>query len=195
MKKYLLIFLAIPLLAMECKYRKFEFAPTINIDETYVVDENGPYSEQQTITREQVLDALDIPETANIKEFNIEKMALQVTVLDGNEASLILASGRLQLGSSKPKVFEDFPVSLVAVNAYWIGLNSLIAECVDALTDKIEAYILNKDTAPLNIEIYGDSSPTGGQKVNVKLQLKITGTVKYEDCIETLSIIGDDCDI
>jgi hypothetical protein len=31
--------------------------------------------------------------------------------------------------------------------------------------------------------------------VNAKLQLKITGTVKYEDCIETLSIIGDDCDI
>ena len=32
MKKYLLIILAIPLLAMECKYRKFEFAPTINVD-------------------------------------------------------------------------------------------------------------------------------------------------------------------
>ncbi len=195
MKKYLLIILVIPLLAMECQYRKFEFAPTINVEEAYIVEEAGPYSEEQIITREQVLDELDIPETAEIKEFNIEKISLKVGVLENNEASLILASGKLQLGTQKPEVFKNFPISLVGVDVGWIGLNDLIADGVGALKNKLEGYILGEDTAPFTIEVYGDSSPTGGQKVHVKLSLKITGSVKYEDCIETLSIIGDDCDL
>jgi len=195
MKKYFLIILIIPLLAMECAYRKFEFAPTINVDETYVVDQAGPFSETQTITREQVLDALDIPETANIKEFNIEKMAIRVTVLEGNVAKVIWASGRLQLGSTKPEVFKDYPISLVGVDYAFIGLNNLIANGVEKIKGKIEGYILGNDTAPFELEIFGDSSPTGGQNVNVNLELRITGSVLYEDCIETLSIIGDDCNI
>src|SRR4030042_3796871 len=195
MKKYLLIILVISLLAAGCEMRKFEFAPTISIHENYVVAKAGPFSEQETITREQVLDALDIPETAEIKEFNIEKISLKVTVLEGNEASLILASGKLQLGSSSPEVFNDFPISLVGVDVGWIGLNDVIAEGVGALTGKIEGYILGNDTAPFNIEIYGDSSPTGGQKINVNLELRIAGSVKYEDCVETLPFVGDDCDL
>lgn len=195
MKKYLLIILAIPLLAVECQYRKFEFAPTISVDETYVVNQTGPFSETQTITRNQVLDGLDIPETANIQEFNIEKMAIRVTVLEGNTAKLILASGRLQLGSTKPEVFKNYPISLVGVDYAFIGLNDLIANGVEKLKGKIEGYILANDTAPFDLEIYGDSSPTGGQKINVNLELRISGTVKYEDCVETVSIIGDDCDI
>ncbi len=195
MKKYLLIILVIPLMAVECKYRKFEFAPTISVDKAYEVNQNGPFSEVQTITREQVLDALDIPETAKITKFSIEKISLRVKVLEGNTAKLILASGMLQLGSTNPEVFKNYPISLVGVDYAFIGLNDLIDAGVEKLREKIEKYILKQDTAPFNIVINGDSSPTAGEKVNVILDLKITGTVKYYDCIETLSIIGDECDI
>ena len=195
MKKYLLIILVVPLLAMECEDRKFEFAPTISIHKEYVIDESGPYSEQQTITRAQVLDELDIPETAVVKEFNIEKMSLRVKVLEGNTAKIILASGKLQLGTQKPELFKNFPITLVGVDVDWIGLNDLIADGIGSLKAKIEGYILGNDTDPFEIEIYGDSSPTGGEKVHVNLELKIAGTVKYLDCVETLNIFGDDCDL
>ncbi|MBN2214880.1 MAG: hypothetical protein JW723_11600 [Bacteroidales bacterium] len=195
MKKNLLIILAITLLAAGCEMRKFEFAPTINVDETYTIDQTGAFFEIQTITRAQVMDALDIPETATVKEFNIEKISLRVTVLEGNQASVILASGKLELGSNKPDIFENFPVSLIKVDAPWIGLNDLIAEGVESLKGKIEGYVLGNDDSPFNIVVSGDSSPTAGQKINVSLELKITGSVKYVDCIETLPYFGDDCDI
>ena len=194
MKKLWLFILVITLLATACQYRKFEFVATIGIDKEFVVDQTGYFSEKQTITRNQILNALDIPVTADIKEVNIEKIALRVTILDKNEASFVSASGRLQLGTSNPEVFKDKVIPLVAVNAPIIGLNNLIAEGVEGLKGKLEGYIKNTDATSFDFEIYGDSSPTTGQKINVKIELQITGTVKYEDCIETLSIIGDDCD-
>lgn len=193
MKKYLLIIITVTVLLAGCEYRRFEFAPVINVDEIYNIDQTGAFSQMQTITRAQVLDVLDIPETAEIKEFNIEKISLRVTVLSDNVAKLILASGKLQLGSNSPDIFKNFPISLAGVDVAWIGLNDLIADGVEKLKDKIKGYILGNDSSPFDIEISGDSSPTGGQKINVQLELKITGTVKYEDCIETFYFMGDDC--
>ncbi|MFO7655952.1 MAG: hypothetical protein R6W78_02705 [Bacteroidales bacterium] len=193
MKKYLLFIMAIPLLAAECEYRRFEFVATIGVNEEFIVDNTGSFSEKQTITRQQVLDALDIPEQAEIKEINIEKLSVRVTILENNQASLISASGRLQLGENKPDIFKDKTIPLVAVNAPFIGLNNLIAEGVSGLKSKLEGYIYNSDAAPFDIEIYGDSSPTTGQKINVKIELIITGSVIYEECIETISLVGEEC--
>ncbi len=194
MKKFWLFILVITILATACQYRKFEFVATIGIDKEFVVDQTGNFSEKQTITRNQVLDALDIPETADIKEVNIERISLRVTILDNNEASFVSASGRLQLGNSNPEVFKDKIIPLVAVNAPIIGLNNLIAEGIGGLKGKLEAYIKNTDVSPFDFEIYGDSSPTTGQKINAKIELQITGSVKYDECIESLPFTGDDCE-
>jgi hypothetical protein len=81
------------------------------------------------------------------------------------------------------------------VDYAFIGLNDLIAAGVEKLKEKIESYVLKGDTAPFDIVITGDSSPTGGELVNIVLDLKITGTVKYFECVETLNLVGDECDI
>jgi hypothetical protein len=195
MKKYLILVLAIPLLTVACEKRKFEFAPMINLEKTYMVDQTGAFNETATISREDVLDLLDIPETAEIKDVYIESIAVKVIILENNAASAVLLSGKVQLGSSKPALFNDYPAPLVLVDDPWIGLNSLISEGVSGIKAKIEGYLEGSDTEPFDIELSGDSSPTSGNRIHVRILLKITGTVKYFDCMEVPFFVegGDPC--
>lgn len=191
MKKYLLILLTFSFLIVGCGQRMFELDPALVLNESYNVDKTGAFSETQEITRQQVFEAFDLPENAEVTDFHIEKMSLKVVVLENNVAKDIVASGRLQLGSSKPEIFKNYGISLEGVND-WFGLNDLIALGVSTLKSKIEGYIMGNDYEPFDIEIYGDSSPAG-QKINVRIELKIAGTVKGKYCVETLVFFGEDC--
>ena len=37
---------------------------------------------------------------------------------------------------------------------------------------------MGTDTTPLNFDLSGDSSPLGGQRMHIQIQLKITGSVE-----------------
>jgi hypothetical protein len=195
MKKYTLLILAILMMAMECENRKFSFIATIDYDKTYVVDQAGPFDESATITRSEVLDMFDIPDDATIKSVNIENISAKVVVLDGNQASSVLLSGYLKLGSGKKEVFNNFPAVLTAVDASFIGLNSLIADGVNGIKTKLEAYLMGSDTAPFEMHVAGDSAPSGSQQINVQIIIKIKGNAEWERCEEVPWFIegGESC--
>jgi len=198
MKKYLLLLLAVPLMmACECETRKFTEIATINFDKTFNINQAGPFDEKVTITHDEVLDEFDIPENATIKDVSIESMSAKVKVLEGNVATSILVSGYLQLGSTKPDLFDDYPLVLSAVNAPWVGLNSLIAGGISKIKTKIEAYLQNNDYEPFDMHVEGDTKPFEGQNVNVQLVIRITGSAKYEVCEEWPWFLegGESCDI
>ena len=193
-KKYLLVLIAL-LLIFGCENRSFEFVATIDLNETYLVDQTGAFNEAGIVTRNEVLDMIDIPETAEITDVNLESVEVKIVVLESNEAMGVLLSGSVELGSSKPALFNNFPVPLVAVNAPFIGINSLISEGVAGIRSKIEKYLEGSDTEPFEIHVSGDSSPSEGERIHVQILLKIKGTVKYNECMEVPYFMegGDPC--
>lgn len=197
MKKYLLILLVIPLMAMECENRKFEFVATINMDEVFEVDNTGAFSESAVVTREEVMGLFDIPESADIEDVNIESMAVRVEVLDDNAATAVSLTGEVQLGSSRPLIFEGYPVPLINPDNAFYGINSLISEGISGIRGKLERYLEGSDTEPFTIQLSGDSSPTAGNRIHVLLTLRIVGTIKYYECLEVPFFVegGDACDI
>ncbi|MBN2347843.1 MAG: hypothetical protein JXJ22_03345 [Bacteroidales bacterium] len=193
MKKNIIILFLVPFFFSSCEKRKFEFDLSLNLEETYIVDHTGNFSESQTITRSDVMDALSIPENAEIESVSIESIAISIQVLNDNEASALLVSGMAQLGNGSPQIFNNFPISLVGVDIPFVGINSLIADGVEGIKDKIEGYIKGTDSAPFSIEISGDSSPTAGQRVHVQILIQVKGNVKYTNCEDALPFMGADC--
>jgi len=197
MKKYLLILFVIPLMAMECENRKFEFVATMNLDEVFEIDNTGAFSEYAVVTRDEVLSFFDIPESAEIEDVNIESMAVRVVVLDDNEASVISLTGEVQLGSSKPAIFNGYPVPLFSPDNAFYGINTLISDGISGIRSKLERYLEGSDIEPFTIQLSGDSSPTAGNRIHITLTLRIVGTVKYYECLEVPFFVegGDACDI
>jgi len=196
MKKLFILIFCIPLLALQCEKRQFETVGTINVDETYEVDQTGHFVEVEEISRDQVLDLLDIPEDAEITEVNIESVSIKVVVMSDNEASAVIVEGAVDLGASKPEFFSNYIVPLVAVDNPWIGLNTLIQEGVTGIKNKLEKIILGMDDDGFAIILEGDSSPTAGNRIHTQIILRITGTVKYVQCLEVPTFIvegGEPC--
>ena len=199
MKKiFLLLPLALLLMSLQCENRTLEQVTTIEFNETYNVNKLAPFNESTTLTRSDVLDMFDIPAEATIKAVHIESIAARVVVQEGNQASALSLSGRLALGSSNPELFSNFPVVLVQVDAPFIGLNSLISDGVNGLKNKIESYLIGSDTAPFDIRVSGNSTPTGGQLIKAQILLKIQGTITWEICEEMpvfLIEAGEKCEV
>ena len=196
MKKLFILIFCIPLMALQCEKRQFETVGTINVDETYEVDQTGHFVEVEEISRDQVLDLLDIPEDAEITEVNIESVSIKVVVMSDNEASAVIVEGAVDLGASKPEFFSNYIVPLVAVDNPWIGLNTLIQEGVTGIKNKLEKIILGMDDDGFAIILEGDSSPTTGNRIHTQIILRITGTVKYVQCLEVPTFIvegGEPC--
>jgi hypothetical protein len=197
MKKLFILIFCIPLMALQCEKRQFETVGTINVDETYEVDQTGHFVEVEEISRDQVLDLLDLPEDAEITEVNIESVSIKVVVLSDNQATAVIVEGAADMGTtSKIEFFNNIIVPLVAVDDPWIGVNTLISNGVNAIKNKLEKIILGMDEDGFAVILEGDSSPTAGNRIHTQIILRITGTVKYVQCLEVPTFIvegGDPC--
>ncbi len=195
MKKLFILIFCIPLMALQCEKRKFETVGTINVDETYEVDQTGHFTVVEDITSSQILDLFDIPEDAEITEVNLESVSIKVVVLGDNQATAVLVSGAANLGETKPKFFNNYVVPLIGADK-WYGVNSLIENGIKGIKDKLEGYLLGLDDKDFSIILEGDSSPTTGNRIHTQIILRITGTVKYFQCLEVPTFIvegGDPC--
>jgi len=195
MKKLLLFILIIPFLLTGCENRKFEFVGTINVDNSYEVDQTGFFDEGYAITKNDLLNMIDVPEEAEITEVNIESISVQVVVLENNEANAVSLSGAFDSGTGKIQLFEDYPAVLIKVDAPFVGLNSLIADGVEKIKNKIEGCLKGDDDTGFSIWVYGDSTPTSGNRIHTNILLRITGSIKYTTCESVIFFIegGDPC--
>ena len=195
MKMLIPLMMIIPILSTGCENRKFEFVGTINVDNTYEVDQTGFFDKLYEVSRGELLNLVDIPEDAEVTEVNVEKMLIKVIVLDDNKATTVTLSGAFDPGTGKIKLFDDYPATLVAVDAPYMGLNDVIAEGVGRLKQKIEAVLKGKDDTGFSVWVYGDSWPTSGNRIHVNIIFRISGSVKYTQCESVLFFIegGDPC--
>ena len=195
MKKLIPLILVIALMSSGCEWSKVQVPVDININKTFTVDQTGAYSQSVQVTYYEVMNGLNIPSTATVDEVNIESISVKVVVLPNNKATAVKISGKLQLGSSSPEVFKDYSASLSAVNE-WYGINALIDLGVQGLKSKLEGYLKSKDFSSFDINVNGNSSPTEGQRVNIQILLKISGTAKYTTCwLLPFFAGGDKCNL
>lgn len=194
MKNLIPLLMIIALLSQACEYSELTTVGSINIDQTFNVDQTGPFSQSSTITYNQVLQNMDIPNNAVIDQVNIESISAKVIVLPDNVATAVSLSGKLQFGNSNPEIFNDYPAVLAGADAPLAGLNALIDDGVQGLKTKIEDYVRGRDYSPFNFILNGNSSPIPGMRVHAQILIKIKGSVKYTSC-ELLPFLmgGDQC--
>jgi len=194
MKNTAVTIFLIALLVSGCEWRTFEFTANINVNENIEVDENGPFTTSFTITRAEVLDGLDIPESAEITKVEIESLVAFVTNLDDNEAWTLDLEGYSNLNQTGKPMFSETNVPVAAPNTPFAGLNSILANKIESnnLKEKLKAYLEGNDNSNLVISLNGNP---GNNRLHSIITIRITGTAVYEECLEVLPGMGGElCD-
>jgi len=181
MKKLAPLLLVTLLVSAGCENKKFEFTPGIKVNKVYEVNKTGAFSEYQSISHDEILDLLDIPEEATIESVKIETVNIWFEVLEGNQAESITLSGSVEeAGVGNVLLFEDESFSLGTASVKVIN-SLLLYGGTEKIRSKLEKYLQMNDTNPFKIVLTGDTDP-GNQLVNVKIHLGISGSVRYVTC-------------
>ena len=197
-KLFILVFTFV--LFNSCEYRKFSYVGTKTLEKTFIVDEVGPTQVCQLITEAAFLAAMDIPENATITKLDVSsrpRPRAKVYVLDeyGNEASILSVSGYIkELGASNTPIWEKQGfVPLIAPDAPFVGLNSLIANGISKFKGKLNKFALMLNDSAFELCIDVDSSPIGGQNIVLAVDVALSFDIEYELCDEFLFAAGEDC--
>jgi hypothetical protein len=176
-----------------CQKKLFHFVVPLKKIGGVTIEQKGEFMGTDRIKAADIRNALKVPEDGTITGVDIESVQLRVIVNSGNAASWLKLSGYV-VDKGKPLLlFENKSVSLVAVNAPYIGLNSLIETGVNRLKEKINDQIKKVNEADIEIGLSGDSDPAG-QQIDVDIEFLIVATVKYDQCVEVFDVIGgEDC--
>lgn len=195
MKKLIPLLLIAFVIATGCENKKFEFDPAIKVNKTYEVQKTGAFSETQTISHDEILDLLDIPEEATIESVKIEGVSIWFDVLEGNQAESITLSGVVtETGVGDVLLFQNESFDLDYASVKFInGVLSLGG--TEKIRSKLEKYLQMNDTNPFKIVLNGDTDPAS-QVLNINIHLAISGSVKYVTCESVPWFIGGDgyCD-
>lgn len=175
------LLLALMLLA-GCNSWLFHLVATIDKTAVFPVDQTGGFEKFVTITSEDVLNALDLPDDARVTGVDIEGLSLRVILKPGNNASRLRLTGEVyDVAQDKSKMFENYEVVIAGADEFG-GINDLIALGIGKLRGKLEGFIKKLDTTSFFIELSGDSVPPG-QRVALNVELKIRATIKYDQCL------------
>ncbi|MDN5217004.1 hypothetical protein QQ020_33345 [Fulvivirgaceae bacterium BMA12] len=186
-----------------CEKRRFEFVVDVDHAKVFVVDETGPFTKSGTITEQDILSELDIPDDATVTKVDIKTLVvlLEPDAEGGNEAtSITLAANIKESGNTEP-LFDgslySIPVPFEDVNIPFVGKVSaqrLVDRGVAKLRGKINGYLNHLDDGSFEIEINGDAGTD--KRLRVLIGVEFVATVTYEECIETVfGAGGEECSI
>lgn len=193
----LLSIILLVLFSWGCERRKFYFNVPLKVPNLFSVNHSGSFIITDVITESDILDALDIPSGAEISEINIQSLSIRVEVKPGNQANGLLVTGKIYgLGEAKDEVFNNYPIVLAGANTAFVGLNSLIASGVTRLKNKINNIVKGIDNASIHIDLEGNVAQ-GGPQILADIHVRISGTVKYAECLDVATFMGggEDCDL
>lgn len=159
-------------------------------------DHTGSDTQELRITSDDLKDALDIPRDATVTGVDVQSLALRLEVLEGNSAQFVDLEGQVSGTVGDSPIFRefDYPVPLVGVDVPLGGINSLIAGGVAELRQQLENLVLGDTQAAALLQV--EMTPRGiGNRVHVRLHLRIDVSVKYDECIEVPKDFfdGPDC--
>ncbi len=200
---WVILFIILQISLSGCEKRRFEFVVDVDYARIFVVDETGPFTKSGTITEQDILNELDIPDDATITKVDIKTLVviLEPDFEGGNEAeavalsALIRESGiaeplldRSSYGISVPFEERNLPI-LGKVSA-----QKLIDKGVSKLKRKINDYLMDLDDGSFEIEIKGDAGES--TILRALIGIEFVATITYEECVETaLGAGGEECSI
>jgi len=190
MKKILIpciLLICVPLMS-SCEKRMLSFPAPLDKTEVFTLDETGgAFSEFSTISANDIRNAIDIPDDADISSVVVEALAIRVEVLEANEASNLTVSGSIdEIGGARDYMFENYVIpieGLVGVDTPFIGVNPLIAAGITKLKNKVQSFLLGLDNESFNISVSGNASPEGS-RVALRLHLQIKMAMEYKLCVD-----------
>ncbi|MBN2009831.1 hypothetical protein JW960_10860 [candidate division KSB1 bacterium] len=192
--RFLFIILMLAIVSTGCEKRSFTFVLDIKQTQIYNIDQIGPFEIGRVVSREDVLAAADIPKDARIKDVKIQSVAINTKVLEGNQASKLVATATINdLLTGKERVFEDYSVpltGLLGISNPFSPVSLLLDGGIDALKDKIQGYVKNDDFYDYELILEGNTEPAN-QRLVAEVKLKIVATVKYEECLDVLGFTSD----
>ncbi len=198
MKKNMLIILIFAGLVLSgCQKQKFDFVLDLNQVLNYHIDKTGPFELASAISKNEILGLVDIGADADIKDVQIQTLAISVTVGEGNEVdvvSLTLFYKDLQTG--KENIFNDYSVpftGLWGISKPYSPVSLLLDRGISKLKNKLKGYLKNEDYFDYEIVLNGD---TGSERLVADIRIKIIATIEYSECIDVFEPFsnGKDCD-
>ena len=166
----LIFFLSVILSACEEKIVDL----VVNIDDIfqYSVSNEGEFDESYTVNKDDLID--DDLELYSITDVNIESLALQIIPAAGNEASRISLS-TLYIDENFPGgiyINEDLLIDISNYNTLK-PLTGYNYTGINALADKIQAYINGSDLSSFKVNIFGTSVDNTGKPTTEDIVLDI----------------------
>ncbi|NOZ60568.1 MAG: hypothetical protein GXO74_02695 [Calditrichaeota bacterium] len=175
-----------------CEKQKFDFVLDLNQVITYHVDQNGAFELASAISRNDVLQLVDIGADAEIKDVRIQTLAISTTVAEGNAADKVkLTLFYKDLQTGREKVFENYQVpitGLMGISNSFSPVSLLLDRGVNKIRNKIRSYLESNDYFDYEIILNGD---TQGKRLVADVRIKIVATVEYSECMEVLKPFSD----
>jgi len=182
-----ILLICVPLMS-GCEKRILSFPAPLDKTEVFTLDEiGGAFSEFSTISANDIRNAIDIPDDADITSVVVEALSIRVEVLEANQASSVTVSGSVdEIGGPRDYMFQNYVIpldGLIGVDTPFIGVNPLLAAGITKLKNKIQSFLLGLDSESFNVTVSGTSSP-GGSRVAVRLHLQIKMAMEYKICVD-----------
>ncbi|MGB3589170.1 MAG: hypothetical protein WBA23_21670 [Tunicatimonas sp.] len=191
-RAYLAIFTSGLLFLSACDEVPFNFV--LNLDDTYEYDisDDGVISEEVTVSRERVVEDLEIDSETTVEDVNVESLAIKIMDLNGNQASAVRLAGLFypQLGANPIALFEDLELAATA-DGDFTAITDLESAGVNALADKLLGYINDTDFNDFIVTVEGVSVPDGS-RVEAQVAIKLRATVKFSETVEAPFFVGQE---
>lgn len=186
--------LLVIVLAMGCSQRLFQFVASFQEKAEYFV-EGSSFNETAYITENNIRDAFDIPDDGVIREVKIESVYLKLSGLYQNHtATSMHVNAYIQRpGGQKLYVYRD-NVILSNPNVPFYGAANWIPTTIQELQQDLNSYFSDHPNPDIELHLEGSTDPAGSV-ADASLDFYIKIAVKYDQCVETLDIFGEDCNL
>jgi len=185
MKKLIFLLVAIVMVISSCEEKIIDLVIKFNDSFVFVADNNGSFTETYTASRDEIMDEVD-QDVSGVKDVNISFLELIIQTDAGNQAQRIRASGTFSDNSTPTPIliFENFEFNVSDFNGIAKPVSGYQAAGINALADKIQAYINETDATDFTVEVNGVAIDASGNPVNESMNLTFTITLDAEVILE-----------
>ncbi len=158
-----------------CETRTFEYVTTLSRTLDYTVDHEGAFNQTSVVTTSDLNDEMDLPEDAIIGEIYVEALAVAVENLSNNQATAVIMDGY-----ANDRMFVNDLVSPIDPATYeFTAMANLVSAGVKAISDDLAAYFMTGSPPTIAFRLEGDSHPTPGETIHIRITIEVTLTVQY----------------
>ncbi|MBG0861083.1 MAG: hypothetical protein IQL11_16415 [Bacteroidales bacterium] len=203
MKNYILMLLALGALTAGCEKRQFDFASSYSESASYTIDLTGPFNHTTTVSLDETLDVLDVPDETDIDAIYIKSISLKGQTLQNNEATGVDVSGTITYDGQSTQLFNSNHIEIQSNGFTELGLSDLNSTAISFLKEFMTAVVKEYLGFPVGsfnltdhfftITLAGSPTPAESARINLSIEIRISFDLGFSGCIKTLPFLGEEC--